>query len=98
MLHRIWNALKFWTRKEADQSGAQRRHFNATPLAIAAGDLPDPKSKAPNKPGHATAAQRLAMLQSAAHNRNSGPPAAKMRDFERARGAQWRIKRYTRAK
>lgn len=41
---------------------------------------------------------RLAALHSAARQKNSGPPQAKMRGFDRTRVTQLRIKRYTRAR
>lgn len=42
--------------------------------------------------------QRLASLHNVMKKKNSGPPGIKMRYVDRHSAAQWRIKRYTRAK
>ena len=42
--------------------------------------------------------QRLASLYNVVKKKNSGPPGIKTRYIDRPTAAQWRIKRYTRAK
>jgi hypothetical protein len=42
--------------------------------------------------------QRFASLHNVVKKKNSGPPGIKMRYIDRPSAAQWRIKRYTRAK
>lgn len=94
MFQRLWNALKACIGAQRDEPAAP----HSPELSPEPADAAAPKNKSPNRPGHITTAQRLAMLQSAAHQKNYGPPVPKVRDFDRMRGAQFRMKRYTRAK
>ena len=94
MFRKIWSAFKS-ALKSAARAPEKRRDSSAP----AAPKKPSPfpyKHKEPSAP--AKGPHQFASPHHAAHMRNSGPPAGKWRGFDRVRGAQMRMKRYTRAR
>jgi hypothetical protein len=103
MIRELWNALKSWisgSAKAATHTVADsetRNEHSTRPVAAQTGrSIPLPNNSS-NK-GGAIPLGRLAALHNAAKQKNSGPPQAKMRGFDRTRVTQLRIKRYTRAR
>lgn len=103
MIRELWNALKSrisGSTKAATHTVAEseKQNNNSTrQVAAQTGrSIPLPNNS-PNK-GGAIPLGRLAALHNAARQKNSGPPQAKMRGFDRTRVTQLRIKRYTRAR
>jgi 4-amino-4-deoxy-L-arabinose transferase-like glycosyltransferase len=77
-------------------SGDTRPERNSAAAATSRAEPLQLKNNVSNAARKISAEERLANLHGAARKKNNGPPATKMRAFERTRATQWRIKRYTR--
>jgi hypothetical protein len=104
MVRQIWIALKSLLSGTAEKRPVRT---GAAPKATAAAGKTDaPASVRPaahgsrdaNRSAESTPSRGFARPNPPPPVRNYGPPAARMRGFDRAHGAQLRIKRYTRAR
>jgi hypothetical protein len=88
--------VKSWSRQPSEKNKSCQRVARAAvdgpaePLTLINNEAKELQKKAVE--------QRLAGLHNVMKKRNSGPPPMKMRYIDRPSAAQWRIKRYTRAK
>jgi hypothetical protein len=102
MLRQIWIAFKsLFARKTAEKAPARA---NADSKATAAVKTAAPASvtgaaqgvRDGSRPAHGTPSRGFSRPSPPPPVRNYGPQAVRMRGFDRAHGAQLRIKRYTR--
>ena len=104
MVRQIWIAFKSLFSRTAGKkpvrtdAASKATAADAKAAAPASARPPAHGSRDGNRPGDGTATRGFARPNPPPPVRNFGPPAARMRGFDRAHGAQLRIKRYTRAR
>ena len=102
MLRQIWIAFKSLFAKTSQQTQTRTRADSkaTTPAKSAAPASVSPATHGTreNWPPHSAPPRGFSRTSPPPPGKSYGPQAARMRGFDRAHGAQLRIKRYTRAR